>query len=233
LQNKHVRPPRVLTDGRPRPPCGRRPAGRAPCPGWGRGTGRAARTHDGTGEKRKTGVCVCVCVCTLLPSSACGLGRDVLRERWPAKQGVRDPCTHTHGARDTPQGGRDWGRLSLSLSHASSSLFTPQLGAEDELTWDDGTVNPEYCVDRWDDVGKVRERGNMEQGWLVNPKPTPSLTNSLPSQHVSIFPSVPSPPLAGRGPGRLWRGRPPRLPPGQAGRHPVHAAGLPLQQFGG
>jgi hypothetical protein len=31
-----------------------------------------------------------------------------------------------------------------------------QLAPEDELNWDDGTANPEYCVDRWDDVGKYQ-----------------------------------------------------------------------------
>jgi len=78
-----------------------------------------------------------VCVCT----GGAGLGRG---ERTGA--GRRDcvacaaSCTHT---------------LSPDLS-----LFSPptQLAAEDELTWDDGTVNPEYCVDRWDDVGKVKEK---------------------------------------------------------------------------
>ena len=30
------------------------------------------------------------------------------------------------------------------------------LAPEDELNWDDGTANPEYCVDRWDDVGKYQ-----------------------------------------------------------------------------
>ena len=31
-----------------------------------------------------------------------------------------------------------------------------QLAPEDELNWDDGTANSEYCVDRWDDVGKYQ-----------------------------------------------------------------------------
>lgn len=31
-----------------------------------------------------------------------------------------------------------------------------QLAPQDELNWDDGTANPEYCVDRWDDVGKYQ-----------------------------------------------------------------------------
>lgn len=44
-------------------------------------------------------------------------------------------------------------RTSPSRPTPASSL-PPQLSPEDELNWDDGTANPEYCVDRWDDVGK-------------------------------------------------------------------------------
>lgn len=40
-------------------------------------------------------------------------------------------------------------------SKKTSQPFT-QLAPEDELNWDDGTANPEYCVDRWDDVGKYQ-----------------------------------------------------------------------------
>lgn len=97
-------------------------------------SGRALLAHHGLGL-----VCVCVCVRVHGRSRA---GERV--ERTGA--GRRDcvaraaSCTHT---------------LSPDLSLSSPPT---QLAAEDELTWDDGTVNPEYCVDRWDDVGKVKEK---------------------------------------------------------------------------
>ena len=51
----------------------------------------------------------------------------------------------------------------LSTSTSTSTLdknktdpSAQQLAPEDELNWDDGTANSEYCVDRWDDVGKYQ-----------------------------------------------------------------------------
>jgi hypothetical protein len=73
---------------------------------------------------------------------------------------------------------RELPRLSLffSLSHAATHSLTPphQLAAEDELTWDDGTNNPEYCVDRWDDVGKVRKREFQSRTRLHDHDPNPA-----------------------------------------------------------
>ena len=43
----------------------------------------------------------------------------------------------------------------------------PQLAPEDELNWDDGTANPEYCVDRWDDVGKYQALRWLAGGFAV------------------------------------------------------------------
>ena len=42
-----------------------------------------------------------------------------------------------------------------------------QLAPEDELNWDDGTANSEYCVDRWDDVGKYQALRWLAGGFAV------------------------------------------------------------------
>lgn len=46
--------------------------------------------------------------------------------------------------------------LLLPPQKKTSPVVSFQLAPQDELNWDDGSANPEYCVDRWDDVGKYQ-----------------------------------------------------------------------------
>ena len=41
------------------------------------------------------------------------------------------------------------------VAHLATSVITTQLAEEDELMWDDGSVNPEPCLDKFDLVTKV------------------------------------------------------------------------------
>ena len=45
--------------------------------------------------------------------------------------------------------------LTLIARFNISNLHCLQLTEEDELRWDDGTANPEYCIDQFNLVGKV------------------------------------------------------------------------------
>ena len=92
-----------------------------------------------------------------------------------------------------PQGSRLGGESARPLSPLSLSPPHTQLAAEDELTWDDGTVNPEYCVDRWDDVGKVCEtREERKRGGprltLAVPRPNPRPRASFPLSLSLLIP---------------------------------------------
>ena len=66
-------------------------------------------------------------------------------------------------------------RREAPRQHTASPLLTTplpphlptQLAPEDELNWDDGTANSEYCVDRWDDVGKYQALRWLAGGFAV------------------------------------------------------------------
>lgn len=93
------------------------------------------------------------------------LCRERVEEMEPYMHGLREArmcggATVHAGKKDQRRPQERESAVAVLLSHALSlSPTLTQLAAEDELTWDDGTVNPEYCVDRWDDVGKVRDGG--------------------------------------------------------------------------
>lgn len=107
----------------------------------------------------------------LRPASLAGLSRRIMASRAvvptrsggggpialgkPASQPVLIHCSMVHTILLTA------GRPSTcsyknTTPHTLDLVVCMQLTEEDELIWDDGTANPEYCLDQFNLVGRVR-----------------------------------------------------------------------------